>query len=187
MLPCYSAIAVGECPRRRFVTSGVSGVTHTVVNRDPKPGTCKGCARVSEPEPGQSVSSKRYLHALVAFAFASNLEHTDAADLGDVPDVRAAARLQVDARNLQQPHPPRTARWLNAHGLDQLRPGIELLVADPHGLCFNAASDQGVGLMLDSLRIEQAHIDIEIETALLGRNVAARNRRDDHARHYVQR
>src|SRR5438477_10801658 len=89
-------------------------------------------------------SSKRYLHALVAFAFASNLEHADAADLGDVLDVRAAARLQVNPRNLQQPHSPRTARRLNAHGLDQLRPGVELLVADPHSLRLNAASDQGI-------------------------------------------
>ena len=45
--------------------------------------------------------NKRNLHAPVPFAFAPNLEDADGADLGDVPDVRAATGLQVDPGNLE--------------------------------------------------------------------------------------
>src|SRR2546429_5003292 len=58
--------------------------------------------------------SERDLYALVVFALAANLKHPDGADFGDVGDVRAAAGLQIDARNPQQPHAAGAARRLHA-------------------------------------------------------------------------
>src|SRR3989454_11282848 len=118
---------------------------------------------------------QRNLHAFVASAFAADLEHADGADLGDVLHMRAAARLQVDTRDSQQPHPPSAARRLYAHGLDQLGPGVELLFGNPDGLGFRAARDERIRLLLDLFGIEQAHVDIEIEARLVGRYVATRD------------
>ena len=40
---------------------------------------------------------------------------------------------------------------------------------------------------LDLLRVEETHVDVEIEARLLRRDVPAGDRRDDDARHHVQR
>src|SRR5205823_11897178 len=86
--------------------------------------------------------SERDLDALVVFALAANLKHPDAADFGDVGDVRAAAGLQIDARNPQQPHAAGAARRLHAHRLHQLRLGVELGIADPDTLGGGAGGDE---------------------------------------------
>jgi hypothetical protein len=101
--------------------------------------------------------------------------------------VRAAAGLQVDAGNAQQPDASAAAGRLHAHGLDEIGPRIEFVVADPDGLGIDAAADQCVHLALDALRVEQAHVDVEVETGTIGSDVAAGDRRDDDARHQVQR
>src|SRR5437016_14281401 len=119
---------------------------------------------------------QRNLHALVAPAFAADLEHADRADLGNVLHVRAAAGLQVDTRNSQQPYPPSSPGRLYAHGLDQLGPGIELLFGDPDRLRFGAARDERIRLMLDPFDIEEAHVDVKIEPRLVRRYVASRDR-----------
>src|SRR5207249_8142081 len=113
------------------------------------------------------------LHTPVASALASNLDHTDTTDLGDVLDVRSAARLQVDAGNLEQSNPAGAARRLHAHRFDQLRPRIEFFVSDPDGFRFNAAGDEQIRFALDFIRVEEAHVDIEIESALVRGDVAA--------------
>jgi hypothetical protein len=55
------------------------------------------------------------------------------------------------------------------------------------GLGRDAARDQRIGAGRDLLGVEQAHVDVEVEPSLLGRHVAAGDRRHDHARHHVQR
>ncbi len=50
-----------------------------------------------------------------------------------------------------------------------------------------ARRDQRIGLVLDARGVEQAHVDVEIEPGLVGRDVAAGDRRHDHAGHDVQR
>ena len=101
--------------------------------------------------------------------------------------MRAAAGLQVDAGDPQEPHAPGAARRLHAHRLDELRPRVELLVGDPDRLGLDAARDHRVRLALDLRGVEQAHVDVEIEPRLVRRDVAAGDRRDDDARHHVQR
>ncbi len=104
-----------------------------------------------------------------------------------IADVRAAAGLQVDAGNAEQAHPSAAARRLHAHRLDQLGSGVELLVADPDGLRFDAARDERVRFALDACGIEQAHVDVEVEARLRRGDVASGNRRHHHAGHDVQR
>src|ERR1700682_4768776 len=108
---------------------------------------------------GMTSARQRDLYPLVALAFAADFQHADGADLGDVAHVRASARLQVDARDSQQPYSPAAPRRLHAHRLDELGPGVELLFGDPNGFGGGTAGDERVGLALDRLRVEQAHVD----------------------------
>jgi hypothetical protein len=114
------------------------------------------------------LSQQRNFNALVAFTFAANFHHSDAADLTDVADVRAAARLQIDSCNLEQSYSAGPSRGLDAHRLDQLRSRIQFLVSDPYGLRFDAACDQLVGFALDLGGVQQAHIDVEVEPTFVG-------------------
>src|SRR2546421_9753750 len=151
---------------------------------------CLACgfrSATTAPRTMRLLARQSDLDSPVATAFASYLDDADAADLGDVTYVRAAARLQVDAGNAQEPLSARTAGRLHAHRLHQIGPRIELFVADPHGLRFDLSSDQCIGLALDLLAIQQAHIDVEIEPCLLGRDVASGNRGNDDAGHDVER
>src|SRR5690606_18791439 len=102
----------------------------------------------------------------VSLAFAADLQYPNGTDLGGIAHMRAAAGLQVDARNPQQPYLAGTARRLNAHGLDQLGLCVQLLVGNPLRLRLYAARDQRVRVALDPVRIEQAHVDIEVKPAL---------------------
>src|SRR6516164_3600216 len=120
-----------------------------------------------------AATAERDLHALVALAFAADLQHADSFDLCDVGDVRAAAGLQIDAGDPEQPHASGAARWLHAHGLDELRLCVELRVGDPHGLGGSARSDERVGLALDPFGVQLTEVDIEVEPRLVGRDVAA--------------
>ena len=101
--------------------------------------------------------------------------------------MRAAAGLQIDVRNPEQTHASGAARGLHAHRLDQLRTRVELLVGDPDGLGVDGAGDQRIGLLLDARGVEQAHVDVEIEPGLVGRDVAAGDGRHDDAGHDVER
>ena len=101
--------------------------------------------------------------------------------------MRAAAGLQVDAGDAQEAHAPGAARRLHAHRLDELGPRVQLLVGDPHRFRLDAAGDDLVRLALDFRGVEEAHVDVEVEPPLVGRDVAAGDRGDHHARHDVQR
>src|SRR5438552_4989923 len=129
---------------------------------------------------------ERNLYTTVSPALASDLQHADIADFRDVPHVRTPARLQVDTRNPEQAHPSRTARRLHAHRLHQLRARVELLVGDPDRLGVHTAGDERIRLGLDLRGIEQAHVDVEIETSLVASDVAAGKRPDHPAGQYVQ-
>src|SRR5689334_17384492 len=76
-------------------------------------------------------SSERNPHAAVLLAFFLDRRHPHAADLAGAPNMRAAAGLQVEPDDLDQPHAPGADRRLHRHGLDQARIGLELGIADP--------------------------------------------------------
>ena len=99
------------------------------------------------------------------------------------PGLRAASAAPIKQ---EQPDPARAAGRLDAHGFDQVRARIELFVRDPHRFGIYTAGDQGVRFSLDLGRIQQAHVDIEIEPALVGRNVSTRHRSDHDTGHHVQ-
>src|SRR6478735_12569584 len=63
----------------------------------------------------------------VHLALVLDLDALDAADLRGARDVRAAAGLQVDAFDRQQPHAALARRRTHAHGLHQLGARIELI------------------------------------------------------------
>src|SRR6516164_546133 len=134
-----------------------------------------------------AASAERNLDALVALAFAADLQHAYAFDLRDVGDMGAPAGLQIDARDAEQPHASGTARRLHAHGLDELRLRVELGVRDPYRLGGSARDDERVGLAFDALRIELTEIDVEVEPRLVGCDVAAGDRGRDDAGQQVER
>src|SRR6516162_7372711 len=113
------------------------------------------------------------LDALVALALTADLQYANPFDLGDFGDVGAAAGLQIDARDPEQPHPSGAARRLHAHGLDELWLCLELRVGDPHRLGGGARGNERVGLTLDPLGVQLAEVDIEVEPRFVGRDVAA--------------
>ena len=81
--------------------------------------------------------------------------------------VGTAAGLQIDARNPQQPDASRAARRLHAHGLDQIGTRIELLVGDPLGLRREPRAISALVSRSIFCGIEQAHVDVEIESGLV--------------------
>lgn len=68
--------------------------------------------------------------------------------------MRAAAGLQVDAGDTQQADTAGTARWRDAHGLDQFRLGVELGIGDPDRFRLHHARDQRIGLDFDVGRVQ---------------------------------
>src|SRR5215472_10527260 len=134
-----------------------------------------------------AATAERDLDALVALAFAADLQHAYAFDLRDVGDVGAPAGLQIDAGDADQPYASGAARRLHAHGLDELRLQVELGIRDPHGLGGSARDDERVSLAFDALSIELAEIDVEVEPRLVGCDVAAGDRGRDDAGQQVER
>src|SRR5215469_7788731 len=131
-----------------------------------------------------AATAERDLDALVALAFAADLEHADALDLHDIGDMRATAGLQIDAGDAEQPHASGAARRLHAHGLDELRLRVELGIRDPHRLGGSAGDDERVGLALNPLGVELTEIDVE-RYRLTGLQHGTSGRR--HVQHPVRR
>src|SRR5437764_13578155 len=83
---------------------------------------------------------KRNPHAAVLLAFFLDRGHADRADLAGAANMRAAAGLQVEADDLDQPHLAGPDRRLHRHGFDEARVGLKLRIGDP------ARTHLGVGL-----------------------------------------
>src|SRR6185295_2082231 len=77
------------------------------------------------------VSRKRDPHAAVLLALFLDLGHADRADLAGAAHMRAAAGLQVETNDLDQPHAARAHRRFDRHGLDEARIGLQFGVRNP--------------------------------------------------------
>src|SRR5581483_5977683 len=149
-------------------------------------GQGNNCARRSAAlARGSSCQFQR--HALVALALGTDPHYPQAADLGDVRDVRAATGLQVDARDLEQPHAPFAARRRHRHGLDELGMCVELRIGDPARARVDGALYQIVQLAGDLIGDETAHIDVEIEMRLVFADAPAGHRCLHHRAQQMQR
>src|SRR5438067_13504937 len=51
-------------------------------------------------------------------------------------------------------------------------------------LRLHAPGEQRIRLLFDPFCVEKTHVDVEIEPRLVGRDIAAGNRSQDHARHH---
>src|SRR6267378_7162562 len=79
----------------------------------------------------------------------------------------AAARLEIDARDLEQPHAALAARRRHRHGLDQLRPRVELRIGDPAHARVDRLCDELGELALDRVLHQALHRNVEIEMRLV--------------------
>jgi hypothetical protein len=95
--------------------------------------------------------------------------------------VRATARLQIHAVDLEQANAPHAARRLDRHGAHQLGLGVQLLVGDPDGADVVRLGHQARQLALQVIAIERLD-HVEIEARVIGGDGAAVGRvRDDGA------
>src|SRR6185437_539934 len=80
-------------------------------------------------------------------ALVLDLDDFDAADFAGAADMRPAARLEIDAFDVEKPHAALAHRRLHRHGAHQLRPPGQFLVADParHGRAIGALSRASPG------------------------------------------
>lgn len=113
-------------------------------------------AEEARPRASNIRSGEADLDPFVAFPLAANAQHLHPADLGEVADVGAAAGLEIDAGNPQQPHPTGAARRLHAQGFDPLGLGVQFGVGDPGGFGRHIAFEQGVQFPFDAGSVEQA-------------------------------
>src|SRR5882672_4620903 len=89
-------------------------------------------------------SSQFQSDAFVPLSLRPDPYNLQASNFRRVGDVGATTRLQVDARDLEQPHAPLAARRRDRHRLHQLRPRVELGVGDPHRPRGDAGAHQFV-------------------------------------------
>jgi hypothetical protein len=120
-------------------------------------------------------------------AFRADAHHLERADLAGVRDMRAAAGLQVDARDVEQAHAPLAARRRDRHGAHQLRPRIELRVGDPDRARRGVRAHELVHARLDLVLHQLLHLDVEVEVRLVLADAAAGHRRLHRGAQEVQR
>ena len=101
--------------------------------------------------------------------------------------MRAAARLQIDADDLDEPDAAGAGRRLDRHGLDQTGVGGELLVVDPARADFGVFLDQLVEPPLDVASVENGLAGIEIEPAVAVADRTAGDGVGQHGGQQVQR
>ena len=99
----------------------------------------------------------------------------------------AAAGLQVEVGDFDQPHPAGAHRRLHRHGLDQAGIGGELVVADPAAGDGRVGRDHLVHSCGDRVLVEAGFRDVEIEPALALADRAAGHRIGQHRRQQMQR
>src|SRR5882762_5671123 len=124
---------------------------------------------------------------LIPFPFGADTHNLQTADLGRVRNMRAAAGLQVDAGNLEQPHATLAARRGDGHRPNELRAPVELGVRDPHRARRGATAHERVHLRLDRVLQQALHLDVEVEVRLVLGDAAAGDRRLHHRAEEMQR
>src|SRR6185312_6350737 len=108
---------------------------------------------------------QRNTHAPVLLALLLDLRDAHGADLGDVAHMGAAARLQVEPGDFDQPHAAGAHRRLHRHGLDQTGIGFEFGIADPAVKHGGAGCDHLIYFGADGVLVEAGFRDVEIEPA----------------------
>src|SRR5262249_8362383 len=103
----------------------------------------------------------------VLFALFLDLGHAHGADFGGAPDMSAAARLQVDAGDLDEPHAAAAHRRLDRHGLHQTGVGFKFRVGDPARGYRRISGDHGGELGGDLVLVEAGLGNIEVEAAVV--------------------
>src|SRR4051812_9874912 len=116
----------------------------------------------------------------ILLALVLDLAELDGADLAGARDVRAAAGLQVDALDLEQPDAALTGRRLHRHGAHQLRPRRQLVVGDPARPNGMVLDDQPVECLLDRGPVELRTGHVEVEPAAPVADLAAGDVAGDH-------
>src|SRR6266404_2777280 len=124
--------------------------------------------------------------AAVLLALALDLADLDQADLAGPRDMRAAAGLQVDAFDLEQPDPSLAGRRLHRHGADQLGPRRQLLVGDPARPHRMILGDEAIDAGGDLLAVELAVGQVEIQPTLAVADLAAGDVAGHHGGQEVQ-
>ena len=124
--------------------------------------------------------------AAVLLALLLDVGDRDAADLAGAAHMRAAAGLQVDAVDLDEPHAAGAARRLDGHGLDEVGIGVELLVGDPALATGRVAGDQLVELLRELALVEPGFGNVEVEPAVAVADGAARHRIGQHDAEQMQ-
>ena len=115
-------------------------------------------------------------HTPVDPAFLLDADDDCAADFAGARDMGSAARLEVEADDLDQPHAAGSGRRLDRHGLDQAGIGGELLVADPARAHLGVGGDQRVEARFDFGLVDDRLARIEIEPPLAVPDRAAGDR-----------
>ena len=101
--------------------------------------------------------------------------------------MRAAAGLQIEAGDLDQPHAAGAHRRLHRHGLDQAGIGFELGVADPAAGDRGIAGDHLVDLCRDRVLVEAGFRNVEVEPAFAVADRAAGDGIRQHGGQQMQR
>ncbi len=85
----------------------------------------------------------------------------------------AAAGLEVDAGDVEKPHPPEAGRRLDRHGSHQLGVRVELMVGDPARRHRVIGGDQRMELRRDLLLVQHHVARIEIQARTLVAHLTA--------------
>src|SRR6185312_3633767 len=123
----------------------------------------------------------------VHLALVLDLDALDTADLGGARDVRTATRLQIDAFDRQEPHAALAHRRAHAHGLDQLGSRGQLLVGYPLRHHRMVVGEYLVDLLSHPFLGRHLALEVEVEAALVGVDLAAGDVALDDRRHDMQR
>src|SRR5947208_16171053 len=114
---------LNELSSTRTCGSSRCAASHSVVTS--ASGRAKGMALLREGD----------IDAAVLPALVLDLADRDRADLGGVPDMRAAAGLKIGAASragdVDDPYPPGAGGWLDRHRAHQLGPRGQLGILDP--------------------------------------------------------
>src|SRR5258706_1084525 len=103
----------------------------------------------------------------VSFPFGPDARDLQRADFTGIRHVRAAARLQIDAGNLEEAHAAFAARRRDRHRAHELRSRVELRIGDPLRARRGGAAHQLIQQRFDRVLHQALHLDVEVEMRLV--------------------